>query len=72
MKGKRREGTQKKRLEDYVKEWARMDGVSSTRTAENRTRWKGVVVKSSVVTQQPCKVMDSTKCKMKDAKKKKA
>ena len=30
---------------------------SLTRAAEDRTRWKGVVVKSSVVPQQPCKVM---------------
>ena len=30
---------------------------SSTRVAEDRTRWKGVVVKSSVATQSPHKVM---------------
>ena len=30
---------------------------SSTRAAEDRTRWEGIVVKSSVVTQPPCKVM---------------
>ena len=34
-----------------------MDFASSTREAENRTRWKGIVVKSSVVPQQPCRVM---------------
>ena len=33
---------------------------SSTRAAEDRTRWKGIVVKSSVVLQQPGKVMGLT------------
>ena len=51
--GKRRKGRQKKRCEDNIKEWIRMDFAttfaSSTRAAEYRTRWKGVVVKSSVV-----------------------
>ena len=34
-----------------------MDFASSTRTAENRTRWKGVVANSSVVPRRPSKVM---------------
>ena len=34
-----------------------MDFASSTRAAEDRTRWKGIVVKSSVVPQQPHKIM---------------
>ena len=34
-----------------------MDLARSTWTAEERTRWKGVVVKSSVVPQGPGKVM---------------
>ena len=33
-----------------------MDFISSTRAAENRTRWKGTVVKSPVVPQRPHKV----------------
>ena len=48
MKGKRN-GRQKKRLEDNIKEWTGRDFASSTRAAEDRTRWKGIVVKSSVV-----------------------
>ena len=32
-----------------VKEWTGMDFASSTRAAEGRTRWKGIVIKSSVV-----------------------
>ena len=38
VKGKR--GRQKKRWEDNIKEWTGMDFASSTRAAENRTRWK--------------------------------
>ena len=40
-----------------MKELIGMDFASSTRAAENRTRWKGVVAKSSVVPQRPRKVM---------------
>ena len=34
-----------------------MDFASSTRAAEDRTRWKGIVIKSSVVPQRPHNVM---------------
>ena len=34
-----------------------MNFASSTRAAEDMTRWKGIVVKSSVVHQRPRKVM---------------
>ena len=57
MQGKRRKGIQKKRWEDNIKERTGMDLASSTRASEDRTRWKGIVVKSSVVPQQPEKVM---------------
>ena len=55
--GKRRRGTQKKRWEDSIKKWTRIDFVSLARAAENGTRWKGVVAKSSVVPRRPFKVM---------------
>ena len=57
VKEKRKRGRQKKRLEDNIKEWTGMDFASSTRTAENRTRWKGIVANSSVVPRQPSKVL---------------
>ena len=57
VKGKRKRGRQKKRWEDNIKEWTGMDFSSSTRTTENRTRWKGIVANSSVVPRQPSKVM---------------
>ena len=48
---KRRKGRQKKRWEDNIKGWTGMDFASSTRAAEDRTMWKGIVVKSSAVPQ---------------------
>ena len=57
MKGKRKRGRQKKNWKDNIKEWTGMDFASSTKTAENRTRWKGVVANSSVVPRQPSKVL---------------
>ena len=54
VKGKR--GRQKKKWEDNIKEWTGMDFASSTRAAENRSRWKGIVANSSVVPRRPPKV----------------
>ena len=58
VKGKRKRGRQK-RWEDNIKEWTGMDFASSTRVAENRSRWKGIVVNSSVVPGRPSRVMGS-------------
>ena len=49
------------RWEDNIKEWTGMDFTSSTRAAEDRTRWKGVVANSSEVPQRPGKVMGETR-----------
>ena len=57
VQGKRRKGRQKKMWEDNIKEWTEMDFSSSARAAEDRTRWKEIVVKSSVVPQRPHKVI---------------
>ena len=57
MQGKRRKCRKKKRCEDNIKEWKGMVFASSTRAVEDRTRWKGVVVKSTVVPLRPRKVM---------------
>ena len=56
VKGIRKRGRQKKRWEDNIKECTGMDFASSTRTAENRTRWKGIVANSSVMPRRPSKV----------------
>ena len=53
VKRQRKRGRQKKRWEDNIKEWTGTDFSSSTRVAENRTRWKGTVANSSVVPRWP-------------------
>ena len=53
----KKKGRQKKRWKDNIKEWTGMDIASSTRAAENRTRWKGIVANSSVVSRQPSTAM---------------
>ena len=45
----RRGDRQKKGWEDNIKMWTGPDFASSTRVAEKRRRWKGLVTKSSVV-----------------------
>ena len=57
VKEKRKRGKQKKRWKDNSKEWTGMDFASSTRAAENRTKWKQIVANSSVIPRQPSKVM---------------
>ena len=57
MQEKLRKGRQKKRWEDNIKEWTEMDFAGSTRTAVDRTRWNGIVLKKSVVPQRPRKIM---------------
>ena len=44
-------------MDDNFKEWTGIGFASSTGAAEDRTRWKGVVIKSSVVPQRHHKVM---------------
>ena len=55
--GKRKRGRQKKTWEDNIKEWRGMDFPSSTRAAENRTKWKEIVANSSEGQGRPSKVM---------------
>ena len=61
MQGQTRKGRQKKWWEDNIKEWIGMDFACSTRAAEVRTRWKGIVVKVSVVPQRPHKILGWTR-----------
>ena len=55
--GATKRSRQKKRWEDNIKEWTGMDFASSTRAAENRTRWKGNVTNSYVVPRRLSKVI---------------
>ena len=47
--GERRRDRQKKRWLDSIKEWTGIDFASSARAAVDRRKWKGGVVKLSVM-----------------------
>ena len=49
VKGGRRQGRQRKRWEDNIREWTSLKSTKSQRVVENREIWRRLVVKSSVV-----------------------
>ena len=51
VKGRRRQGRQKKRWEDNIREWTGLEFGKSQRAVENREKWRKLVAKSSVVPQ---------------------
>ena len=58
VKGGRRQGRQRKRWEDNIREWTGLEFTKSQRAVENRKKWRKLVVKSSVVPQQPLWLRD--------------
>ena len=58
VKGRRRQGRQKKRWEDNIEEWTGLEFGKSQRAVENREKWRKLVVKSSVVPQRPSLLRD--------------
>ena len=58
VKGVRRQGRQRKRWEDNIREWTGLDIVKSSRAVENREKWRKLVAKSSVVPQRPSRLWD--------------
>ena len=53
VKGGKRQGRQRKRWEDNIREWTGLELCRSQRAVENRGKWRKLVVKSSVVPQRP-------------------
>ena len=49
VKEGRRQGRQRKRWEDNIREWTGLEFRRSQRVVENRERWRKLVAKSSVV-----------------------
>ena len=49
MKGGIKQGRQKKRLGDNMREWTGLEFAKSQRAVENTEKWRKLVVKSSVV-----------------------
>ena len=53
MKGGRRQGRQRRRWEDNIREWTGLEFAKSPRAVENRGKWRKLVAKSSVVPNDP-------------------
>ena len=49
VKRERRQGRQRKRCEDNIREWTGLEFGKSQRAVENREKWRNLVAKSSVV-----------------------
>ena len=47
--GGRRQGRQRKKWEDNIREWTGLEFAKSQRAVEKREKWKKLVAKSSVV-----------------------
>ena len=58
VKGGRRQGRQRKRREDNIREWTGLEFAKSQRPVENREKWRKLVAKSSVVPQRPSRLRD--------------
>ena len=56
MKGGRRQGRQRKRWEDNMREWTGLEFGKSQRTVENKEKWRKLVANSSVVSQRPLRL----------------
>ena len=58
VKGGRKQGRQRKRWEDNIREWSGLEFGKSQRAVENREKWRKLVAKSSVVPQRPSRFRD--------------
>ena len=58
VKGGRRQGRQRKRWEDNIREWTGLEFGRSQRAVENEEKWRKLVAKSSVVLQWPSCLRD--------------
>ena len=58
VKGGRKQGKQRKRWEDNIREWTGLEFAKSQRAVENREKWRKLVAKSSMVPQRPSRLRD--------------
>ena len=58
VKGGRRQGGQRKRWEDNIREWTGLEFGKSQRAVENREKYRKLIAKSSVVPQQRSRLRD--------------
>ena len=58
VKGGRRQGRQRKRWEDNIREWTGLQFAKSQRAVEKREKWRKLDAKSSLVPQWPLQLRD--------------
>ena len=58
VKGGGRQGRQRKRWEDNIKEWTGLEFGKSQMAVENRGKWRKLIAISSVVPQRPSRLRD--------------
>ena len=58
VKGGRRQGRQRKRWEENIREWTGLEFAKSQRAVEIRAKWRKLVAKASVVLQRPSRLRD--------------
>ena len=58
VKGGRRQGRQRKRWENSIREWTGLEFAKSLRAMENREKLRKLVAESSVVPQRPSRLRD--------------
>ena len=58
VKGGGRQGGQRKRWEDNIREWTGLERGKSQRAVENREKWRKLVAKSSMVPQPLSRLRD--------------
>ena len=58
VKGGKRQGRQKKRWQDNIREWTGLEFAKFQKAVENREKWRKLVVKSSVVPQRTLRLRD--------------
>ena len=56
VKGRRRQGRQRKRWEDNIRDWTGLEVTKSQTAMENREKWRKLVAKLSVVLQLPSRL----------------
>ena len=57
-KGGRRQGRQRKRWEDNIREWTGLEFAECQRAVENEEKWRKLVARSFVVPQRPSWLRD--------------
>ena len=58
MKEERRQGRQRKRWEDNIREWTGLEFGRTQRAVENKGKWRKLFAKLSVVPQRPSRLRD--------------